>query len=311
MLDLDFGLAERTDGYCTPNGPSFDKQVELSVGYLANQAATTQYSGPEAPTGPEERVYGFLYTEYPPLVDAAPVIIERLRASGVNIPDDAVATLDPSLATAQQQAPNVVAKFRNAGVNTVIMPDAGAPLNFTHAAQPSFHPDYFVWPCAGMDTPGMARLFDPTQWERAAGLTCYDQEFNPDLTHGTEARQTEWYAQYREGGGGSEAPSPTPLVYSSLLPFLVGMTYAGPDPTVEGFRAGLDAFQPYRYDAIDGPTDDATNLLLGFQEADRSLFSDVTEIEWSNSARRDSGALQGAYLYLNDRVRYGSPEEFS
>ena len=305
-IDLDFGLAERTNGYCLPGGPSWDVQVERSIAYLTKQARTSRYQG----TGTaEDRVYGVLYSEYPGLVRSAPVVIERMRRAGLDVA--AVATLSPSLQTAQQQAPNVVAQFRGAGVNTVVMPDAGAPLNFTHSAEAqAYKPDYYIWPCSGMDTAGMVRLFNVDQWERAAGLTCYDEEFNPDLTNDDRMRSTEWYRQYQEGAGrNEEPPSPTALVYAGLLPFVVGVTNAGPNLTEANFVRGLNQFQPYRYDAIEGPTKDATNMLLTVGAADRSLMGDVTMLEWSNTARSSGGALTGAYQYPADR-RWRGGQEF-
>lgn len=302
-IDFDFGLAERTNGYCMPGGPSWDIQVERSIAYLAHQARTSGYNGSD------KRVYGVLYTEYPGLVKSAPVVVERLKRAGLNVA--AVATLSPSLQTAQQQAPNVVAQFRGAGVNTVVMPDAGAPLNFTHSAEAqAYRPDYYVWPCSGMDTSGMVRLFNNNQWARAAGLTCYDQEFNPDLTNNDTMRATEWYRQYQEGAGrNEEPPSPTALVYAGLLPLVVGVTNAGPNLTEANFVNGLNRFKPYRYNAINGRTKDASNMLLSVGRADRSLMSDVTKLHWSNSARSSGSALQGQYQYPADR-RWRTGEKF-
>lgn len=297
-IDFDFGLAERTNGYCMPGGPSWDIQVERSIGYLTEQARSDR-----------ERVYGVLYTEYPGLVKSAPVVVERMRRAGLNVA--AVATLSSSLQTAQQQAPNVVAQFRGANVNTVVMPDAGAPLNFTHAAEAqAYRPDYYIWPCSGMDTAGMVRLFNANQWANAAGLTCYDEEFNPDLTNDDRMRSTEWYAQYQEGAGrNEEPPSPTALVYAGLLPLVVGVTNAGPNLTEANFRRGLDGFRPYRYDAIEGRTRDGSNMLLGVGRADRSLMIDVMKLEWSNTARSPGGALTGAYVYPEKR-RWRPGERF-
>ena len=176
--DLSGGLTASTDGYCLPSGLTWEQQVELSEGYLLRD----QRQNPG-------RVYGVVYAEYPGLVDSAPRMVERFRRAGINVAE--VASLSASLTTAQQQAPNVVARMRSKGVNTIVMPDAGAPLNFTHAAASAgYNPDYFVWPCSGQDTMGMVRLFNPTQWSRASGLTCYDQAFSSDLTNNDAMRQT-------------------------------------------------------------------------------------------------------------------------
>ncbi len=306
--DLGGNLAGKTNGYCTPGSISWERQVDLSQGWLLRQQATSSYNGPESVGQDAERVYGVIYTEYPGLIDSAPVMIDRMKAAGLNIAK--VATLNSSLATAQQQAPNVVAQMRSAGVNTIIMPDAGAPLNFTHAAQAQgYSPDYYIWPCSGQDTEGMVRLLNDGQWARAEGLTCYDAEFVSDLTMNSKTRATEWYAAYTEMSGGSEPPAPTPFVYAGLLPVVVGITEAGPQLNLENFRAGLDAFQPYRYDAIEGRTDDGSNMLMNLNLPDRSFMSDVMYLKYDASKQTQGNATPGAYVFP-DPKRYQRGSEF-
>jgi len=294
--DLAGGLAQSTNGYCLPSGMTWEQQVELTGAYLLRH----QRENPG-------RVYGVVYAEYPGLVDSAPRMVERFRRAGINIAE--VASVSASLTTAQQQAPNVVGRMRARGVNTIVMPDAGAPLNFTHAAAAGgYNPDYFVWPCSGQDTMGMARLFNPTQWARASGLTCYDQAFASDLTNNEAMRNTEWYEAYRSQVN-AEPPSPTPFVYAALLPLVAGIEGAGPNLTVESFRAALDRFGPYRYDAVDGRTDDATNMLLGSGTGGRGLLNDAIVLRY-NATRTERGAgTPGAYDFP-ERRRYAIRDDF-
>jgi hypothetical protein len=292
--DLGGGLAERTGGYCLPGSITWERQVAMTQAYLLRQ----QRAEPD-------RVYGVVYTEYPGLVDSAPVMIERFKEGGVKIAE--TASVSASLSTAQQQAPNVVARLRAAGVNTIVMPDAGAPLNFTHAAQAQgYNPDYYVWPCSGQDTLAMARLFNATQWHGAEGLTCYDEQFSSDLTHNANTRSTEWYAAYQDAAPGQEPPSPTPFVYASLLPLVAGITDAGPHLTLETFRAALSAFPAYRYDAVDGRTTDPSNMLLGLGRSDRSFTSDVAKLRFDAGSRQPGAATPGAYTFP-ERRRYATP----
>lgn len=294
--DLVGGLTASTSGYCLPSGMTWEQQVELSEGYLLRHQRES--SG---------RVYGVVYAEYPGLVDSAPRMVQRFRRAGLNLAE--VASVSASLTTAQQQAPNVVAQMRAKGVNTIVMPDAGAPLNFTHAAaSQGYNPDYFIWPCSGQDTMGMVRLFNPTQWARAAGLTCYDQAFSSDLTNNDAMRRTEWYDAYRSQAS-AEPPAPTPFVYAALLPLVVGIDGAGPDLTLESFRAGLDGFQPYRYDAIDGRTGDATNMLLGSGTGGRGLITDAIRLRYNPSRREAGTSTPGAYDFP-ERRRYATRSDF-
>jgi hypothetical protein len=294
--DLAGGLAASTGGHCLPSGMTWEQQVELSEAYLLRHQR--ENAG---------RVYGVVYAEYPGLVDSAPKMVERFRRAGVNIAE--VASVSASLTTAQQQAPNVVARMRAKGVNTIVMPDAGAPLNFTHAAAAGgYEPDYFIWPCSGQDTMGMVRLFNPAQWSRAAGLTCYDQAFASDLTNNDAMRGTEWYEAYRSQAN-AEPPAPTPFVYAALLPLVVGIEGAGPDLTVESFRAALDGFDPYRYDAADGRTDDATNMLLGSGTGGRGLITDAIALRYDATRREPGSSAPGAYDFP-ERRRYASRSDF-
>lgn len=294
--DLVGDLAGRSNGYCLPSGMTWEKQVELSEGYLLRQQRQDR-----------DRVYGVVYAEYPGLVDSAPRMIERFQRAGLNIAE--VASVSPELATAQQQAPNVVARMVAAGVNTIVMPDAGAPLNFTHAAAAqNYNPDYFVWPCSGQDSMGMVRLFNPSQWNGADGLTCYDQAFGADLTHNDAARRTQWYRAYRSQTN-AEPPSPTPYVYAALLPLIAGLEGAGPNLTVESFRASLDRFRSYRYDAVDGRTKDGANMLLGLGTRSRGMILDAIPLRYDSRRREAGSSMPGSYEFP-DRRRYNSRSDF-
>jgi hypothetical protein len=301
--DLSPGIVQRTGGWCLPSGLSFDGQIEASVNYLTAQAAKTTYQGTETP-GP--RRYGLLYAEYPGLVETIPALEKRLKDAGVNVVD--VESLPVALQDAQQQAPNKVAKFKAKGVNTIIAPDAGAPLNFTHAATAAqFYPDWYIWPCSGQDSTGMVRLYNAAQWQHAAGLTCYDAHFDADLTNNDIARQSEWWKHYQQGRGENvDPPAPTPYVYAGLVPLLIGVTNAGPNLTVDSFRAGIKQFQPYRYDAVAGRTSNPASMLLTFGAPDASPFGDVAKLYWSPTAG-DKAA--GAYVYPEPR-RYERTARF-
>jgi hypothetical protein len=205
-----------------------------------------------------------------------------------------------------------VAYFRGKKVNTIIAPDAGAPITFTHAAQANaYRPDYYVWPCSGQDAVGQVRLYDPAQWARAEGLSCYDPNWNLDLTLDNNARQTQWFKQYQEiAGTKSDPPSSSPLVYQSMLPLLAGITNAGPALTVERFRAGMEAFRypngHARYHAISGPTSDPSHFWVTVGSKDASQIGDAARVKWSNAEHTSGNASTGNYLYSKERYRPGA-----
>lgn len=294
--DLDHALYDRTNGYCLPSAATFDDQVTVMERYLSERVAKTRS------TGGQQRRIGLLYAEYPGLVDSAPRLAERFKRAG--IPVVSVASVSDSLTEGQQQAAGVVAKFSGDRVNTVVMPDAGAPLSFTHAAEAQgFRPDYVIWPCSGQDVPAMVRLFSAPQWARASGLTCYDAEFMHDLNHEGPSEGTEWYAKYRSVGRG-EPPAQAPFLYLNILPLLVGVTEAGPDLTTDRFRRGLANFAPQRYSAVRGRTSEPSSMLLTLDRPGRPLLGDFTVLDWSNTARRDGATLTGAYGFPEGGRRY-------
>ena len=305
--DLDFGLQKRTNGYCLPAGIAFDGQADLTEAYMRTHKNTPYIN---AAGQKEERVYGVLYAEYPGMVNAGPKIVERLRKAGLNIPKDGVATVDPDLTTAGRQQPTVIAKFRGAGVNTIIAPESGSLITFTSASDGAgYRPDYYVWPCSGQDSLGMTRLYSKTQWERASGLTCYDENLNADLTNDDKARRTQWYKVYQEANPGSEPPAPTSLVYQSLLPLVVGITHAGRDLTIERVRAGWSRFKPYRYDAIKGRTNNPGSIMVTLNAPDGSQVGDAAKVYWDPTTTTPGNAAPGTYAFPENR-RYARGARF-
>jgi hypothetical protein len=289
-------LYERTDGFCTPAGLTWDRQIDLTIGYLKQQMLTPTKKVPG-----QTRVYGVIYTTYKGLDDVGDAMVQRLRDAG--IPIAASARLPVGLTSGQTDAQQALAKMRDKNVNTLIMPDAGSPLVITHAAQAQqFYPDYYVWPCSGLDVTGMVRLFNAAQWEGGAeGMTCYDRQFNPDVANNNWSRNSEWWKAYQEMRPGKEPPAPSPLVYAGLYQLVAGLSHAGRNLTPETFKAGLDEVPTYRYDTIDGVTEDPTNMLLTMSSSDRSMIGDAGTLVWNTT--RSEGGPQGAYVYGDTRYR--------
>lgn len=298
--DLDFDLSGRTKGWCLPGGATFDDQVSVMERYLPRRVARSRTSAGQP------RVFGMLYAEYPGLVDSAPVVARRLEAKGIRIAERRSISAD--LGEAQQQATGIATAFRAAGVNTLIIPDAGAPIAFTAAAEAiGYEPDYVVWPCSGQDQTAMVRLYTSTQWERATGLTCYAQDFMIDLTHGEDNRDTEWYRKYAALGRGEPAAQ-APFIYAALLPLVTGITHAGRSLDPESFLEGVDRFRSYRYSALEGRTSKAPHMRLALAQTGRPLVDDYTILRWSPSARYDG--KPGAYVFPENGRRYAKDAGF-
>ena len=151
------------------------------------------------------------------------------------------------------------------------------------------------------------RLYDASQWQRASGLSCYDQNFNLDLTLDSNARSTQWFRQFREASSSNDDPPATsPLVYQGMLPILAGLTAAGRDVTTEKFFAGMRSFHPYRYHAVDGPTTDASHFLVTVGSDDGSQIGDAAEVAWTNAQTTSGNSVPGAYVYSSRRYAPGA-----
>jgi hypothetical protein len=306
-LPYAYEIGKSTNGYCIPLGVSLDQQIEATVNYM-KWHNTTPFTSADRPRAPQQtcptgcqRVYGFIYSEYPGLDKLGPQIVSRLRAAGLNIPDGGVASLPVGLSNAAQQAPSVREKLATAGVNTVIMPDGGSSLAFTHGAG-NWRPDYYIWPCSGQDTTGYTRLLPPAQWDNASGLSCYDDTFDADLTIDSGDRQSQWYKAYREMAPNSEAPSSTYLVYGALQPLVEGVGRLGSrDFTVENYRAALREFQTYRYHGNTGRTTAGDNILVTLGNGvDNSMWGDLARVNWSPAAENPFAYIDG-HRYKSDQ----------
>lgn len=315
-------LVSKTKGYCLPQGLSWEGQVALTIPWLQEQNKVQYCDEPTTRQGCRERKYGILFAEYDGEAAAVEGFRKQMLAAGINLAKSkssrkfggySIYSVSTSLSTAGTQQGDVIDKFINDGVNTIIAPDSGAEITFTHVAPgKGYHPDYYVWPCSGEDAEGQVRLYDPQQWTRASGLSCYDQNWNLDLTLDDNARATQWFRQYREiacpgdPNCNTDPPSMGPLVYAGLLPVLVGITEAGPNMTMEKFFAGLHSFDHFRYHAITGPTADASHFLVTVGSKDGSQIGDVTRVVWNGSKRTAGNTTPGGYDYSNTRCRPGS-----
>lgn len=301
-------LEKETGGYCISNAISWAQQIPATVNYMRWHKNTTFSSadrpglGQSCPTGCA-RVYGFVYSEYKGLKAQAEKVVAKLRAAGVNIPEDAFVSLPQGLSASAPYVPGNRDKLRNAGVNTVIMPDGGTSLSFTHGAG-DWRPDYYIWPCSGQDATGYTRLLPPAQWDNASGLSCYHPTFDADLTIDSDDRTTEWYKAYKEIQENGEAPSSTYLIYAALQPIVEAIgRLGGRDFTVENFRGALSEFQSYRYNGVTGRSTAAGDLMLMMGTGmDNSLWGDLARVEWSPAA-------ENPFRYL-DPHRYKSNQSF-
>lgn len=206
--------------------------------------------------------------------------------------------LDPG--TIQQNASQAIAKFKAAGVTTVVLDtDPIAPREFTNeATAQGYFPEWLIGVSALVDLNAFGRTYDQTQWKHAFGYTSLAARVTPEIS-GYFALH-KWFT-------GKEPPAkdtigliaPDPAVFYTVLQGV------GPNLTPESWKAALFAGTPTQ-SAISQPS-----LSWGdkgiWPGTDYQGIDDATMIWWDPSAKgpdeiRKQG--QGMYQFVDGGKRY-------
>ena len=146
------------------------------------------------------------------------------------------------LATAQQDARNIIAKLQSSGVTSVVL--AGDPvfpsILTKEATAQGYFPEWVVLGYAFTDTTVFGRTYDQAQWAHAFGVSLLPARTADDIDE--LANLITW-----QTGKPPAAKTFRELVQAPLL-FFTGVHLAGPDLTAKTFAEGLA-----RYPA-DAPT---------------------------------------------------------
>ena len=193
-------FAERDPYLWNLDGSSEQKQVHV-VEFIGNQLAGKPASHAGDALKAETRKFAVVYeasggAESQRLAD---LMEARMTEAGA-APDLMLAyTLDPG--TIQQQASQIVAKMKAAGITTVVMStDPVAPGDFTReATTQEYEPEWLVAAATLTDTNAFGRGYDQAQWTHAFGVTSLAVRVNPDVV-GSKILY-KWFT-------GQDAPAP-------------------------------------------------------------------------------------------------------
>ena len=120
----------------------------------------------------QPRKFGLLYIESSATSKAlADNFAAGMEANGAPFAERVAYQLDPG--TIQQSASQAIAKFKAAGVTTIVFNgDPVAPRDFTkEATAQGYFPEWFIGSSALVDTNAFARTYDQEQWSHAFGYT--------------------------------------------------------------------------------------------------------------------------------------------
>jgi len=190
-------FAERDPYVWAIDGSAEQKQVHV-VEFISKQMAGKPASHAGEALKANERTFALVYEASGGAESerVADLMESRLQEQGVELSQRLPYTLDPG--TIQQQASQIVAKMKDAGVTTVIMAtDPVAPGDFTReATAQEYEPEWFVAAATLTDTNAFGRGYDQAQWKRAFGVTSLAARVDPTVAgtnvlykwfHGTDA----------------------------------------------------------------------------------------------------------------------------
>ncbi|MGQ0844889.1 MAG: hypothetical protein ACT4QF_12205 [Sporichthyaceae bacterium] len=225
---------------------------------------------------PDDAVYAQCLKEAKPgLAKAGVVISKEIRYS-----------LDFS--NMQQQAPNIAAQLKNAGVTTVIMmTDPLLPFFLSGSAtQQDFWPEWFLTGTVLTDADVAGQFYDQDQWQFATG-----QSFLGDVTQG---RASESYRAYKAIRPNDEPTAIRDLGYYSMLMLFIGLQMAGPNLNPETFQRGMFSYP--------GATGQLGRWSWG--PNDYTAIDDAREIYYDRRALSPFNDQPGRYVTPEGNRRY-------
>ncbi|MGQ0630520.1 MAG: hypothetical protein ACT4P1_05720 [Sporichthyaceae bacterium] len=182
---------------------------------------------------------------------------EKPRKYGLLVPDDAVYAqcikeARPQLAAAgieiskeiryalqfsklQQEAPNIAAQLKAAGVTTLLLvTDPLLPFFLTGAAtQQDYYPEWFVSGTIGTDADVAGQFYDSDQWQFA-----YGQSYLTGFGSGKNTEARKAFASMKNG----EPTATVDLAYQTLLMLFIGLQNAGPNLNPNTYAQGMYSY---------------------------------------------------------------------
>lgn len=202
---------------------------------------------------------------------------------GVNV------SYELDLGTMSNQATNLIAQMKDAGVTTILCGcDPIIPVFLSGAAnRQSYYPEFIIVGTALTDTDIVGQLWNQEFAKHAFGIS--------SLTEPKPSNQSIGYAAYRTVREDEPAFS-VDLIYYQMAQMAIGLQMAGPKLTPLTFEQGM-----FNYPDKTGPAG-----TWGFGPHDYTTADDVREIYWDPNATSKYNQQQGAFLETDHkRYRFG------
>jgi hypothetical protein len=186
----------------------------------------------------------------------------------------------------QQEAPNIAAQLKQAGITTVVLvTDPLLPYFLTGAAtQQDFWPEWFVTGTIATDADVAGQFYDNDQWQNAYGQSYLT------LGSGKASPAYKAYKSMRQ----DEPTATVDVVYQTLLMLFTGLQEAGPNLNPTSFEQGMFSWGPHV-----GPFG-----RWSFSPNDFTSTDDAREVYFDPRAISPFNSRPGAWVALNGGRRY-------
>lgn len=270
-----------------PDGTNVVESAGAEIISRQTASSTADFAGP--PLQGQRRVYGLVAPENKEYQESVDRYREILGAGGIVPAVNLKYKLD--IASMPNQASNIIAQLKDAGVTTVLC--GCDPVMLALGLTPKANEqDYFPeWGTAGLafvDQDIVGQLIDQKQWSRAFGIA-YNAESEP------QGRSFP-YAAFKQMRPNDEPAFGVEEIYYQLYMLSIGLQMAGPDLTPESFEAGM-----FAYPGATGPRG-----LWRFGEGDYTSTDDFREIWWDADRISGQNNRPGAWVQLNGGQRYNA-----
>jgi hypothetical protein len=210
---------------------------------------------------------------------------------------------------AQQQAQTAVNELiANHITSVVCFCDLIAPLFFTNAMKSNgYFPEHVMSGTALIDYDTVGKLYDPTEWSHAFGLSQLGEPFPVDKQDQTKA--------FQDAGRNGVPNNSEGVAWAYWALAATSFQAAGPMLTTQTMHQGLLNAPPAGGWAL---THDPHYPLLKMQAPDLWTFiQDMREVYWSSTRTSNANGQPGSYCPVGGGVRYnigqwpgGDPDVF-
>jgi hypothetical protein len=256
---------------------------------LARQPAgsTAEFAGPAYKGKP--RVYGIVAPENKEYQESVARYTDLLATGNIHIKINLKYKLD--ISSMPNQASNIIAQLKNAGVTTVLCgcDPVMLALGLTPKAnEQDYEPEWATAGLAFVDQDIVSQLIDPRQWQRAFGIA-YNAESEPQ-------GRSYPYAAFKQMRPNDEPAFGVEELYYQMYMLAIGLQMAGPNLTPSTYEQGM-----FAYPGGTGPRG-----LWHFGPGDYTTTDDFREIWWDPNRISGQNNRKGAWAQLNGGQRYTS-----